>query len=206
MDASIENAWKNGFSDQEVTIQRIEGFYNRKSISYIEKVIEGFKWEVYILIPASALCFLFNVLLGNDHALFWGMISSIPILMWFLLGRNQLKSLMKLDYQASAYDYLISIQSKLVSIRKFNRNLAITSAPILLFPMLLYTYLNQSGKTVGEIFNIDGLNHPSYYIFLLLPMITCLVAMIAQFHFKYVAAKTTLDLDALIIEIEELRK
>jgi len=158
------------------------------------------------LIPAAVLGFFLNILLGNDNAIIWGIISSIPTLMWFLLGKKQLKSLIKLDYKASAYDYLISIQSKLLSIRKFNKSLMITSTPILLFPMLLYTYYNQSGKTVGEIFGIDGLNYPSYYIFILLPIITGLVALLAQFYFKNVITKTTSGIYTLISEIEELRK
>jgi hypothetical protein len=206
MDKSIENIWKNGFANKQLIIPKIEKLYNQKSIGYVEKIITGFKWEIFILIPTTVLTFLFNIWLGNDNAIFWGIISSIPSLIWFFLGKSQLKSLIKLDYQSCSYDYLVSIQKKLISIRKFNRNLAISSVPILLFPLLIYTYFNQAGKTIGEIFGVDGLNYSTITIFLLLPIFTLLVAIIAQIHFKIIVTKTTAGIDTLIYEIEELRK
>ena len=76
MDKSIENIWRNGFANIQLTIPKIEKLYNQKSISYAEKMIVGFKWEVFILIPATALIFLFNIWLENDNAIFWGIISN----------------------------------------------------------------------------------------------------------------------------------
>lgn len=206
MDKSIENIWKSGYVNKQFILPKIEKMYNQKSISFVEKMIAGFKWEVYILIPATALIFLFNIWLDNDNAIFWGIISSIPGLIWFFLGKEQLKSLKKLDYLLCSYDYLVSIRAKLISIRKYNRNLAIFSVPILLFPMLLYTYYNQAGKTIGEIFGINGFNYSTIYIFLLLPIFTLLTVIIANINFKFVVSKTTKGIDALISEIEELRK
>ena len=206
MDRSIENIWENGFENKKHIVPKLEKLYNQKSISYVEQMINGFKWEVLILIPATLLIFLFNIWLDNDNAIFWGAISSIPSVFWFFIGKVQLKSLIKLDYQASSYDYLVSIRMKLISIRKYNRNLAITSVPILLLPMILYTYFKQTGKTIGEIFDINGLNYPTITLFLLLPICTVLVAIISQIHFKTVASKTTAAIDVLINEIEVLRK
>ena len=206
MKKSIENIWKSGYVNKQFILPKIEKMYNQKSISYVEKMIAGFKWEVYILIPATALIFLFNIWLENDNAIFWGIISSIPSLFWFFLGKKQLKSLKKLDYLLCPYDYLVSIRAKLISIRKYNRNLAIFSVPILLFPMLLYTYSNQAGKTIGEIFGVNGFNHSTIYLFLLLPIFTLLTVIIANINFKFVVTKTTTWIDALISEIEELRE
>ena len=72
--------------------------------------------------------------------------------------------------------------------------------------MLLYTYFNQAGKTIGEIFGVDGLNFPTVTIFLMLPILTLAAMIIAQIQFKRVATKTTVGLDTLIGEMEELRK
>jgi hypothetical protein len=206
MDKSIENIWKSGYVNKEFILPKIEKMYNQKSISYVEKMITGFKWEVYILIPATALIFLFNIWLENDNAIFWGIISSIPCVFWFFLGKEQLKSLKKHDYLLSSYDYLVSIRAKLISIRKYNRNLAIFSIPIFLFPMLLYTYYNQAGKTIGEIFGVNGFNYSTIYLFLLLPIFTLLIVIIANINYKIVVTKTTTGIDALISEIEELKE
>ena len=206
MEKSIENIWKEGFINKDFIIPKIEKMYNKKSISYAEKMIIGFKYEVFILIPAIALIFLLNIWLDNDNPIFWGFISSVPSIVWFFVGLTQLKSLVKFDYLSSSYDYLVSIRKKMISIRKFNRNLAISSVPILLFPMVLYTYYKQEGKTIGEIFDIEGLNYPTIFLFLMIPIFTVLVAIIAQINFKVVTTKTTLGINSLIGEIEELRK
>ena len=206
MDKSIENIWKSGYVNKPLILPKIKKMYDQKSISYVEKMIAGFKWEVYILLPSTALIFLFQIWLENDNAIIWGCISSIPGILWFFHGKEQLKSLMKLDYLLCSYDYLVSTRAKLVSIRKFNRNLAIFSVPILLFPMVLYTYYNQAGKTIGEIFGVNDFNYPTIYLFLLLPVFTFLTAIIAHINFKYVVTKTTTGIDEIISEIEELRK
>ncbi|WP_339758438.1 hypothetical protein [Algoriphagus aquimarinus] len=206
MDKSIENIWKNGNAKKQFRIPNIEKLYNQKSISYVEKMIIEFKSEVYILIPATVLSFLFSIWLGNDNAIYWGIIASFPGLVWFFIGKSQLKSLIKLDYQLSSYDYLVAVKTKLISIRKFNRNLIVSSSPILLFLLLIYTYYKQVGKTIGEILGVDGLNYPTISLFLLLPIFTLLLAIVAQIHFKTVNRKTTTKISKLIGEIEELRK
>ena len=206
MDKSIESIWKNGFANEQLTIPKIEKLYNQKSISYTENMIAGFKKEIMVLIPLTALIILFNILIGNENAIIWGIISSIPCIIWFFLGKSQLKSLTKIDYQSNSYDYLVSIRVKHNLIRKFNKNLAISSVPIILFPMLLYTYFNQAGKTIGEIFGVEGLNFPTVTIFLILPILTFAAIIIAQIQFKRVTSKKTVGLDTLISEMEELRK
>ncbi len=206
MNESIENIWKNGFINKPLILPNIEKLYNQKSISYTEKVMEGFKYEVFLLIPMTVGMFLFNIWLDNDDAIFWASISSIPSTIWFFLGRVQLKALMDIDYQSNSYDYLVAIRTKLNAIRKFNKRLAVTSIPVLLFPMLLYTYFKQEGKTVGEILGVDGFSYPTISIFILLPVVTFAIAIIAEIHFKKVTRKTSFGIGALISEIEELRK
>ena len=49
MNKSIENIWKEGFTNKDMVIPKINNFYNKKSISLVEKVINTFKKEVAFL-------------------------------------------------------------------------------------------------------------------------------------------------------------
>ena len=204
VEKSIESIWINGFANKALSLPKVNTLYNQKSINIVDKTILEFKWEVFILIPITALVFAFNIWLDNDNAFFWGLISSAPSLFWFVLGSAQLKSLTKLDYQSSSYEYLVSIRAKLISIRKFNKRLAITTVPILLLPLLVYTYYNQAGKTLGEIVGVEGLNYPTSSIFWLLPVAVIVVLAIAELHFRVTVPKTTAAIDQLIEDIEVL--
>ena len=42
MNKSIENIWKEGFTNKDLIIPKINDFYNKKSISLVEKIIDGF--------------------------------------------------------------------------------------------------------------------------------------------------------------------
>lgn len=101
--------------------------------------------------------------------------------------------------------YLISIREKLDKIRRFNKKLTISSVPILTLPMLVFTYYNQKGKSIGEIFWVDGLNFPTETIFLLLPIFTLAAMAFAQFLFKKDLKEKTKDINALLKDMEELR-
>ena len=206
MEKSIEQIWKNGFFNEDLVIPKIKSFYNQKSISLVESIINQFKKEILLLIPLGILIFISNIILDNDNALFWGFISAIPCFIWFLLGKKQVKSIQEIDYKSNSYHYLVSIREKINQIKKFNKRLIITSVPIGSFPMLIYTYFKQQGKTIGEIFGVDGLNYPTVAIFLLIPIFTIIVVLIAEFFYKYTTKNKTLELDALIKEMEELSK
>jgi hypothetical protein len=66
--------------------------------------------------------------------------------------------------------------------------------------MLIYTYFNQQGKTIGEIFGVDGLNYPTISIFLLIPILTLIAVLI----FDFLSKNKTFDITSLIKEMEEL--
>jgi len=206
MEKSIEQIWKEGFINENLVIPKIKSLYNQKSISLVDSIINKFKKEVLLLIPLGIVIFIFNILLDNDNAIFWGIISAIPCFVWFFLGKKQISSLKKIDYKANSYYYLISIQEKMNQIKRFNKRLTISSVPIFLFPMLIYTYFNQQGKTIGEIFGVNNLNYPTVAIFLLLPIFTIIGALITEFLFKSMTRNKTVKLDTLIKEMEDLRK
>ena len=172
MDKSIEQIWKNGFLNEDLLIPKVKSLYNQKSISMVENIINKFKKQIFLLIPLGILVFIFNIILDNENAIFWGSISAIPCFGLFLLGKKQLKELKKIDYKSNSYDYLVSIKEHINQIRSFNKKLILTCVPLGLLPMLIYTYFNQQGKTIGEIFGVDGLNYPTISIFLLIPILT----------------------------------
>jgi hypothetical protein len=205
MNKSIENIWKTGFSKEAIEVPKIYQFYNQKSISAVEETIKQFKREVHLLIPLSILVFLFNVFLDNSNALFWATISTVPSLVWFLIGRKQVKDIASIDYKTNCYDYLTSLRAKLSSIRTFNKRLGISSIPILLFPMITYTYFNQRGKTIGEIFGVDGIDLPTGTIFLLIPIMTLAAYFVAEVAFRRRRMSKTNKIDSLIQDMEKLR-
>ena len=198
MEKSIEKIWKNGFLNEDLLTPKIKSLYNQKSISLVESIINKFKKNVLLLIPLGILVFIFNIALDNDNAIFWGIISAIPCFGWFLLGKKQLKAIKEIDYKSNSYDYLVSIQEKINHIRSFNKRLIITCVPLGFLPMIIYTYFNNQGKTIGEIFGIDGLNYPTLAIFLLIPILTIITVLIADFLFKNSLKSKTLDIDSLI--------
>lgn len=205
MNKSIENIWKEGFTNKDMVIPKINDLYNKKSISLVEKVISTFKKEVAFLIPLGFCLFLYNIWLDNDNAVFWGVMSALPCLVWFYLGKRQIKSIEDIDYKASSYQYLISIREKLERIEKFNKRLVLSSVPITLLPMLIYTYYNQRGKSIGEIFGVEGLNFPTETIFLILPIVTLFALLFTEISFKRRFVKNSNKIGSLINEMEELR-
>jgi hypothetical protein len=206
MNKTIENIWKEGFTNKDMVIPKINDFYNKKSISLVEKVINTFKKEVTFLIPLGVCFFLYNIWLDNDNAAFWGAVSALPCLVWYYLGKRQIKSIEDIDYKASSYQYLVSIKEKLERIKRFNKRLILSSVPISLLPMLIYTYYNQRGKSIGEIFGVEGLDLPTETIFLILPIVTLFALLFAEIYFKTRFVKNSNKIGSLINEIEELSK
>ena len=206
MNKTIENIWKEGFTNKDMVIPKINDFYNKKSISLVERVINTFKREVAFLIPLGVCFFLYNIWLDNDNAAFWGAVSALPCLVWYYLGKRQIKSIEDIDYKASSYQYLVSIKEKLERIKRFNKRLILSSVPISLLPMLIYTYYNQRGKSIGEIFGVEGLDLPTETIFLILPIVTLFALLFAEIYFKTRFVKNSNKIGSLINEMEELSK
>ena len=72
--------------------------------------------------------------------------------------------------------------------------------------MLIYTYYNQRGKSIGEIFGVEGLDLPTETIFLILPIVTLFALLFAEIYFKTRFVKNSNKIGSLINEIEELSK
>ncbi len=205
MDKSIENIWKDGFAKEHLVIPRVKVLYDKKSISVVEEVIYRFKREVFILLPAALFIFLFNLLLDNNNSAFWGVISAIPCFIWYFIGKKQINSVTDIKYNINSYQYLLSIRQKLLAIMQFNKKLIISSVPIMILPMLIYTYYNQKGKSIGEIIGVEGFDFPTITIFLLLPIFTLIAMAFANLLFKKQVADKMKDINTLIKDMEELR-
>ena len=80
-----------------------------------------------------------------------------------------------------------------------------SSVPITLLPMLIYTYYNQQGKSIGEIFGVEGINLPTEAIFLILPIVTLFAILYTEIYFKRRFVKKSKRIGSLINEMEELR-
>lgn len=72
--------------------------------------------------------------------------------------------------------------------------------------MLIYTYYNQQGKSIGEIFGVEGLDLPTATIFIIIPIFTLVAILLAEVYFKSRFIKKSNGIDYLINEMEELRK
>ncbi|MFT6810200.1 MAG: hypothetical protein ACJA01_003443 [Saprospiraceae bacterium] len=206
MNKSIENTWKESFINDQLGIPKINELYNRKSLSIVEGIISEFERGVLMQIPVAVGVFLWTLWLDNDNALFWGIISASPCLIWFYIGREQAKGLRSIKHESNCYQYLLSIRAELSSLRKSNKRLVISSVPIILFPMLLYTYFKQEGKSLGEIIGVEGFNFPTLSIFLLLPIMTMIAYLIAALFFKNKEPQVGISINTLIQEIEELKE
>ena len=90
-------------------------------------------------------------------------------------------------------------------IASFNKKLTITSLPVILFPMLLYTYFNNQDKSIGEIFGIASLNWSNLTLFLLLPVIIVVALILSKIGFDWTNNLYIQKFDSLIKEMEELR-
>ncbi|BDS10269.1 hypothetical protein [Aureispira anguillae] len=203
---SIEDIWKEGFfKEGNLYAPKVNELYHRKSKHSVEQILQGFKKEVQLLIPLAIILFLFNIVLDNDNSVFWGIVCALPCLLWFYLGQRQLKSLKQIDYGASCYDYLLSVQHQLDKIHHFNKRLSVSSVPIILFPMLIYTYFKNPNKTMGELFGIESWDWSSLTIFGLLPLMTLIAFGVAEVSFKKAKKSRNIKIDELIKDLEELK-
>lgn len=206
MNHSIEEIWKNGFINKPLEVPKINNLYNLKSINLAKKIHQSFKLEVLLNIPIIIILFCFNLWLDNDFALLWGVICVLPSVFWLIVGLKQLQYIKQISYLSNCHQYLISLQNAMNRILHYNKNLAIISVPAILTPLIIFTYYNQKGKTIGEIFGLPNLDLSTLYIFLLIPIVSILSYLIINIIYKTQNATYTTKISALIKDIEELKQ
>lgn len=206
MERSIENIWKEGFINEgALKAPIINDIYNQKSKHLIDRVLKRLRIEVWLLLPMAVAIFALNLALDNNTAVYWGIISALPCLLWFFVGQRQMNSLRDIPYGADCYEYLLCVKQKVQEIANFNKRLIITSIPILLFPMLIYTYFNNQGKTIGQVFGFESVHWHILTIFLFLPVAMVGSFIVAEISFRWAKRKSNNKIDMLIREMEELR-
>ena len=116
---SIESVWESGvLGKNEHVVPRVNDLYKRKSIDVIDKVVRRLSIEVWLLMPMALAMFLLNIFLDNDHRVLWGVVCMLPCLAFFMVGIKQVRSLKRVDFEASCYQHLVSMRQKL---REINR-------------------------------------------------------------------------------------
>lgn len=200
---SIEQIWDYGFLQHPLKTDKVNNYLDVQSINVVERLYQSFSKEVNYNLLVMIAVFALNIWLDNDHAILWGVISAIPALFWFGLGRKQLQEIRKVNYQNNCYEYLKSVRSKMEIIRNYNLKTAIISIPVILTPMLIYTFYNQQGKTLGEVFGIDGFTLSLGWIFMLIPILTLIAYFVFSVFSKWQNKKTT-SIETLIKEMETI--
>jgi|GEM_PF-1212163 len=206
MNKTIEEIWRDGFLKEErLYVPRVTDLYNQKSMLVTETIIKKLQIEVWSLIPIAAVLFIVNLTFGNDNFLFWGAVSAIPCLVWFFIGMGNVRSLENIQHGISCYEYLISIRQKLREIAAFERKLSLYTVLVMLLPMLVYTYLNNLDKTLGQVLGVEVIDWPIRTIFLLLPVIFVLTLGVMRLLEDVSYSRYHEELDALIRDIDALR-
>lgn len=205
MKESIENIWENGFLQEPISPPKVTDFYNQKSIHFVRTSLNSLKKEVNLLIPIAIGVFLLNIVLDNHYSIVWGIICGLPCLVFFYVGKKQIASIESIDFGDNCYDYVRTVLQKMKQLDRYNLNLTIATIIILVLPMLVYTVIYHSEKTIGEIFSIEGFDWRAVTVFLSIPIIGLITYFVTLILFKNTYASRNGKLEALIKDMEELR-
>ena len=204
MNNSIENIWKKGFIEEsKLIVPKINNLYGQRSIDLVQKQIRTMQFEVWSLLPLGALFFLISYTQGQQ--LWAGAASAGICLIWFFISKKQVKSIEKMDYNSNCYQYLISIRNKLNLILKMNLRYSILSTVLILLTMLVYTYINKEGETLGEIFGWAGIDLHRGFMFFIIPIVALFAYGFFHFMLRTIYGKTQARFNRLIADMEELQ-
>lgn len=200
----IEAIWDAGFlNSDEPVAPKVNRLYKAKSKLLGDATVRQFEKEIWLVLPLALIPIGVNFLLGSDNALFWSVLCTLPSLAYFALGIRQLRSLKHVDVGASCRDYLVSLQAKLVEVRRQQKVFTVGMIPVIFIPILIYTCWNNRGKTLGETLGFDSLTWPNATLFLLVPVFTLLVYVICEFSSKY-PSTNFVKINELILDMDEL--
>ena len=203
MEKSIEEMWDKGFiAPDSLIAPRINNLYKQKSKHIVTELIAKMQKEIWLLVPISLFPAIINIILGNHFA--WSIISIIICIPWFFIARNQYREIKDLDFNENCYTYLKKLRLRLRQMTNFNKRLSVWSVPIILFPMLIYTYFNNSGKTLGEVLGNEALGGSIIWIFSVLPILTLLAYLIFELVLR-LGNSTAKKIDQLLFDMEKLR-
>jgi len=158
--------------------------------------------EMWLMIPASILPAIISIAVGNHFI--WAIISFLITIPWFFIAKKHYEEVKNIDYSDNCYKYLKQVKTKLTRITSFNQKLSVYSVPVILLPMLIYTYFNNIDKTFGEIVGNTELGGSNLWIFLFLPIMTLFSYLLFKFFLR-VGSSVGNKISRLLIDMEELR-
>jgi hypothetical protein len=203
MEKSIEQIWKSGFiNSKELETPKINALYNQKSINLVDRLISNMKTELFTIIILGVVIAVFTTIAGN-HIL-WGILILLINSVWYIISKKQLRNLKDTKYNSNCYEYLIEISEKIKNIARINKRNTIFSIPLILFPILVYSYYNNQDKTLGQILGIDT-DLSKSYIFILIPVVTLITYGLYLIYLKF-NNRIGNKIETLILDMEDLRE
>lgn len=203
MEKSIETIWKQGFlKSTDLNAPRLNNLYNQKSKHITEDLIKKMRNEMWLMIPISIMPAVINIVVGNHYI--WAIIGFLVTIPWFFIAKRHYQEIKNIDYTNNCYNYLKQIKNKLERITNFNQKLSVFSVPIILLPMLVYTYFNNIDKTFGEIMGNEAIGGSNLWIFLFLPVMTLFAYVFFKFMLR-VGNSVGRKINQLVKDMEELR-
>lgn len=203
MKKSIETIWKDGFlKSTDLSAPKLNDLYNQKSQHITDHLINRMRKEMWLMIPASILPAIISIAVGNHFI--WAIISFLITIPWFFIAKKHYQEVKNIDYSDNCYKYLKQVKTKLTRITSFNQKLSVYSVPVILLPMLIYTYFNNIDKTFGEIVGNSELGGSNLWIFLFLPIMTLFSYLLFKFFLR-VGSSVGNKISRLLIDMEELR-
>lgn len=213
MEKSIENIWKEGFTDKNNLIApRVIDLYNKKSISTVDKLLEMGKANLLYIAGGSIFLLVLSVLGGAVVA---GFILFALLMTTVYYGNQQAKKVELLDKTQSSYVYLKSVKQWLdETINGY------TKLYRFVYPLAILTFsigLLTSNVFADELIRISN-KSPELITFLNIPLtwyipILTLAALSALFTRRFYLLDLSIiykdvfsKLDALIADMEELAK
>jgi predicted secreted protein len=160
------------------------------------------KTELFTVIILGVVIAVFTAIAGN-HIL-WGILILLINSVWYIISKKQLRNLKDTKYNSNCYEYLIEISEKIKNIARINKRNTIFSIPLILFPILVYTYYNNQDKTLGQILGIDT-DLSKSYIFILIPVVTLITYGLYLIYLKF-NNRIGNKIETLILDMEDLRE
>ncbi len=204
MEKSIKHIWKEGFINNDNLIApKIENLYNQKSKHLGDKLIRMLNTEPKALLIMSVVFLFGNYAIGNG---FWsGSIASIWCIIWYFIIKKQIQNIENAAKETNCYSFIKSLHKLLLTSRNKITKMLWIGTPILVLPMVIYTYYNQYDKTFGEIFGVENLAYPNELLFIIVPLATAFSVAMYRLSFKYGYGPIADKLKQLISDIETLK-
>lgn len=213
MEKSIENIWKNGFSDSnKLVAPKVFDLYNRKSINTVDKLLEMGKTNLLFIAGGGILLLIVAI---NNGATLAGLVLFGLLMISVRYGKKQSEKVKQIDKSQSSYTYLKAVKLWLdETIQGYTKLYRV------LYPALILTF--SIGLLTSDAFS-EVLAHmsqksPGLLTFLGIPLvwyipILLLAAASALFTKRLFKADLNIvykgvfnRLDALISDMEELAK